>query len=78
MLLLAGAFDRDRRQFPAPHPRLDQAPHRRFARRVEMADGIEADDALRTQRAVEQVVAVSVVEAGFGGLSQPKCRVISS
>ena len=55
MLLLAGAFERDRHQFLAPDPRLDQAPHRRLARRVEMADRIEADDALRTQRAVEQI-----------------------
>ena len=55
MLLLAGAFERDRRQFLAPHPRFDQAPHRRLARRVEMADGIQTDEPLRAQRAVEQV-----------------------
>src|SRR3954468_23690165 len=55
MLVLTGAFDRDRRQFLAPHPRLDQSPHRRLARRVEVADGIEADDALGTQCAIEQI-----------------------
>ena len=55
MLLLAGAFERDRHHFLAPHPRLDQAPHRRLARRIEMADRIQADDALRAQRAVEQI-----------------------
>ena len=55
MLLLAGAFERDRHQFLAAHARLDQAPDRRLARRVEMADRIEADEPLRTQRAVEQI-----------------------
>ena len=40
----------------AAHAPLDQLSHRGLARRVEVADGIEADDALRAQRAVEQVV----------------------
>jgi hypothetical protein len=44
-----------------------------------MADRIEADDALRAQRAVEQIGSTRLgVDAGFGSLSQPKCRVISS
>jgi hypothetical protein len=30
------------------------------------------------KRAVEQIGDTSLAEAGFGGLSQPKCRVISS
>jgi hypothetical protein len=78
VLLLAGAFERDRHQFLAPHPRLDQRAHRRLARRVEMADRIQADHALRTQRAIEQIGGDLGRRAGFGGLSQPKCRVISS
>ena len=32
-----------------------RAPHRRLARRVEMADRIQADHALRAQGAVEQI-----------------------
>ena len=55
MLLLARAFERDRHQIAPAHPRLDQAAHRGFARRVEMAGRVQADDALRTQRAVEQI-----------------------
>ena len=46
MLLLAGAFERDRNQFAAADARLDQFPDRRLARRIEMADRIEADRAL--------------------------------
>ena len=55
VLLLAGAFERDRQQLAAADPRLDQLADRGLARRVEMADRIQADDALRTQRAVEQI-----------------------
>ena len=65
VLLLAGVLDRDRHQFLAPHPRLDQAPHRLLARRVEMADRIQADDALGTQRAIEQI----------GGDLRRRCRL---
>ena len=46
----------DRHQLLAAHAGLDQPPDRRLARRVEMADRVEADDALRAQRTVEQVV----------------------
>ena len=55
MLLLAGAFERDRHQFLAAHARLDQAPYRRLARRVEMADRIQTDEPLRTQCPIEQI-----------------------
>ena len=55
MLLLAGAFERYRHQFVAANPRLDQAPNRRLARRVEMTDRIQADEPLRAQGAVEQI-----------------------
>src|SRR5258708_17208823 len=55
ILLLARAFKRDRHHFLAANARLDQAPDLRLARCVEMADRIEADDALRAQGAVEQI-----------------------
>ena len=55
MLLLAGALQRDRHQFLAADPRSDQPPDRGLARRVEMADRIQADDPLRAQSAVEQI-----------------------
>ena len=66
MLLLAGALERDRHQLPAAHPRLDQAPDRGLARRIEMADRIQADDALRAQaRARADRRSISRAEAGF-------------
>src|SRR5579863_2428068 len=55
MLLLASAFECDRNQFLAANARIDQSTDRLLARRIEMADGIEADDALRTKAPVEQV-----------------------
>src|SRR5258708_20410796 len=55
MLLLARAFKRDRHHFLAANARLDQAPDRCLARRVEMANRIEADDTLRAQGAAEQI-----------------------
>jgi hypothetical protein len=55
MLQLAGAVKLDWRQLPAAGSRGDQPPHRLLAPGVEMADGIQADDALRAQRAVQQV-----------------------
>ncbi len=55
MLLLPGVLNRDRHQFLAAYARLDQPAHRRLARRVEMADRIKADNALRAQPAVEQI-----------------------
>jgi hypothetical protein len=42
-------------QFPAPNPFLDQPQDLRLAWRVEMTGRIEADEALRAQRAVEQI-----------------------
>ena len=47
MLLPARAFERDRHQLFAAHPCLDQAPDRRLARRIQMADRIQAHNALR-------------------------------
>ena len=52
---------RRRRARPAPTRlrrtlRLDQAADRGLARRIEMADRIEADEPLRAQRAIEQIV----------------------
>ena len=55
MLLLARAFERDRHQRAAAHPCFDQAPDGRLARRIQMADRIQADDALRAQGAIEQI-----------------------
>src|SRR5690606_42014116 len=70
--------ENDGHEFPAAHPGLDDAPHRRFAGRIEITDGIEAHDALRAERTVKQIAARSRSEAAFGSVSQPKCRSISS
>src|SRR3954452_24889125 len=56
MLLLAGALDHDGNQLLATNALLDQTADCGLARRVEMADRIQADDALRAQRPIEQVV----------------------
>jgi len=53
--LLRRVVQRHRHQVAAPDPRLDQAPHRRLARRIEVADRVETDHALRAQRAIEPV-----------------------
>ena len=53
--LLARTFERDRRQRAGAQPRFDQAPDRRLARRIEMADRIQADDPLRAQGAIQQI-----------------------
>ena len=45
----------DLHQFPAAHPGLDQPPDRSLARRAEMTDRVETDEALRAQGAVEQI-----------------------
>src|SRR3954462_8466544 len=55
MLLLAGALDHDGNQLLAANALLDQTADCGLARRVEMADRIQADDALRAQRPIEQV-----------------------
>ena len=56
VLRLAGALELDRHQFLAAHPALDQPPHARLAPGIEVADRIQAHDALRAQRTVEQMV----------------------
>src|SRR4051812_44589621 len=63
----AGAFYRDPNQLAAPRPRADQRSHRRLARCVQMTRRVEADQALRAQRAVEQIVENL---ASRGGLRQ--------
>ena len=55
MLLLAGAFERDRHHRASAYPGFDQPPDRRLARRIEMANRIQADDALRAQGAIEPI-----------------------
>ena len=51
-----GAVDRDGDEPAAADAGLDQRGHRLLARGVHVADRVEADDALRAQGAVEQVV----------------------
>lgn len=46
MLQLSGPFEHDRQQFFAAHSRLDQSPHGRLARGIQMAGRVEAHDAL--------------------------------
>ena len=56
VLQLSGPFELDRHQLPAPCSGLDQSPHGRLARRVEIAGRVDAHDSLRAQRTVEQIV----------------------
>src|SRR2546430_769423 len=56
VLQLSGPFELDRHQLLAPYSGLDQSPHGRLARRVEIAGRIDAHDPLRAQRTVEQIV----------------------
>ena len=56
MFGLACVFDSDAHQFLPPHAAFDEASHRRLAGRVHVADEIEAHDALRAQRTVQQIV----------------------
>src|SRR5437899_1387015 len=55
MLRLARTVEFDRHKLVAANSLLDQPADGSFARRVEMADRVEADDALRAQSAVEQI-----------------------
>ena len=54
-VLVLRAFERDRHQFLAPHALADQLADRGLARRIEMADRVEAHHALRAQRAVGEI-----------------------
>src|SRR3954447_15933635 len=51
------AFEHERHELAPAHPFLDQPPHHRLARRVEVADRIDAHQGLRAQRALEQILA---------------------
>src|SRR5688572_3966294 len=46
VLPLPGPLELDRHELLAPHARFDQPPHRRLARRVHVADRLDAHDAL--------------------------------
>src|SRR5215475_751912 len=56
MLRLAGRLEGNWHQLPAPHASFDQLSYRWLALGVLMADGIDADDPLRAQPALEQIV----------------------
>ncbi len=49
------ADDAYRRQLPAAHAPLDQRTDARLVARVQVADGVQADDALSAQRPVQQI-----------------------
>jgi len=53
---LSRAVEIDRDELFAAHSRLDQSPHGGLAAGIEMAGRIQAHDALRSQRPVEQIV----------------------
>ena len=52
---LIGAFERNGNQLLAANAHLDQSPDLLFARRIEMADRIKTDYALRAKATVEQI-----------------------
>src|SRR4051812_28062371 len=60
------ALELERHQLGPAHPFLDQPPHDRLARRVEVADRIDAHQRLRAQRALEQIVADLALGGGRG------------
>src|ERR1044071_1284488 len=55
MLQVCRALERDGDELLAAHPGLDQYPHPRLSARILITGRIEADDALRAQRALEQI-----------------------
>src|SRR4051794_21108006 len=56
----------ERHELGPAHPFLDQPPHDWLARRVEVADRIDAHQRLRAQRALEQIVADLALGRGRG------------
>jgi hypothetical protein len=65
--------------FLAVHASADDLANRGLARRREMTDRIEADDALRPAAHDRADIAeISLSDAGLGSRSQPKWRVASS
>src|ERR1700709_996305 len=72
---LAGAVDADRPQLLSSYPNVDQCADGRFADGIQVADGLEADDALRPQGAIEQISQDLRLRGGPGSTGPDKMAV---